>query len=231
MDIIIWLATSNNLSILLCMTIVAVVCQIQSDLISFIEYYIISCNLNGMTQSLKSQLDSSCQPSGRAIHVSQISTRIYGGIPGDHPCGNFLMISLRKWRGNEREFSMWIFPHPFPVESLGSFLRGNFPRVSLKNFKMQFNHMKTVPAMWKSSSDDLVSFFGEIKIITGLGKFPSHFNPDLKIFHQFLRGFSFHLQPKFPCGFPPQTTTIPVDSPRNQRDFARWEITPKSKFL
>ena len=36
------------------------------------------------------------QPSGRAIHVPQFSTRVYGGNPGDHPCGNFLMISLRK---------------------------------------------------------------------------------------------------------------------------------------
>ena len=34
--------------------------------------------------------------SGRAIHVPQISTWIYGGIPGDHPCENFLMVSLRK---------------------------------------------------------------------------------------------------------------------------------------
>ena len=48
------------------------------------------------------------------------------------------MISLRKFRGNGGEFSMWIFPPPFPVESLGIFPRGNFPRVSLKNFKMQF---------------------------------------------------------------------------------------------
>ena len=40
------------------MTIVAVVRQIQSDLTIFIEYYIILCNLNGMTQSLISPLDS-----------------------------------------------------------------------------------------------------------------------------------------------------------------------------
>ena len=49
----------------------------------------------------------SSEPSGRAIHVLQISARIYGGIPGDHPCRNFLMISLLKFRGNEGEFSMF----------------------------------------------------------------------------------------------------------------------------
>ena len=31
--------------------------------------------------------------SGRAIHVPQISMWIYWVIPGEHPCGNFLMIS------------------------------------------------------------------------------------------------------------------------------------------
>ena len=67
-------------------------------------------------------------PSGRAIHVPQISKRINGGIPGDHPRRNFLMISLRKFRGHEGEFSVWIFPPSFPVESLGIFPRRNFPK-------------------------------------------------------------------------------------------------------
>ena len=51
----------------------------------------------------------SLSPRGRAIHVPQISMRIYGGIPGDHVHRKFLMISLRNRRGNEGEFSMWIF--------------------------------------------------------------------------------------------------------------------------
>ena len=59
-------------------------------------------------------------------------------------------------------------------------------------------------------------------MFTGLGKLPSHFNPDLNISPEFPRGFSFHLQPKFPRGFPPPTTAIPGDSPQNPRDFARW---------
>ena len=87
----------------------------------------------GWNQCVKSGCGS--DPSGRAIHVPQISTWICKGIPGDHPCGNFLMISLWKFRGNEGEFSMWIFPPPFPVESLGIFPHGNFPRASLKNLK------------------------------------------------------------------------------------------------
>ena len=57
------------------------------------------------------------------------------------------MISLRKLGGNEGEFSMWTFPPPFPVESLGIFPRGNFPRVSPKNFKMQYNDIGRVPVM------------------------------------------------------------------------------------
>ena len=57
------------------------------------------------------------------------------------------MISLWKFRGNEGEFSMCIFPPPFPAESLGIFPRGNFPRASLKNFKMQFNDIGRVPVM------------------------------------------------------------------------------------
>ena len=73
------------------------------------------------------------RPSGRAIHVSQISTQIYGGIPRDHPCGNCLMISLRKFGGKWRGI--------FYMDISASFPCGNFPRASLKNFKMQFNYM------------------------------------------------------------------------------------------
>ena len=49
--------------------------------------------------------------------------------------------------GKEGEFSMWILPPPYPVESLGIFLRGSFPRASLKNFEMQFNDKGMVPVM------------------------------------------------------------------------------------
>ena len=49
-------------------------------------------------------------PAGE-LSTSPRFPRIYGRIPGDHPCGNFLIIPLRKFRGNEAEFSMWIFPY------------------------------------------------------------------------------------------------------------------------
>ena len=54
----------------------------------------------------------------------------------------------------------------------------------------------------------VMSLFGELKCLQVWGNFP-----------EFPHGFSFHLQPTFPCGFPPQTTTIPGDSPRNPRGF------------
>ena len=73
------------------------------------------------------------------------------------------MISLRKFRGNEGEFSMWIFPPHFPVESLGIFPRGIFPRASLESFKMQFNDIGRVPVMRKY--DGLMSLFGELNFL------------------------------------------------------------------
>ena len=57
-------------------------------------------------------------------------------------------------------------------------------------------------------------------MFTGFGKLPSHFNPDLKISPEFPRVLSFHLQAKFPRGFPPQQP----QSPRNPQDFARWAV-------
>ena len=164
-------------------------------------------------------------PSGGTIHFPQTSTQIYRVSHWDHPCGYFLIQSLLKFGGTEREFSMWIFSPSFPVESLGIFPRGNFPRVSLKNFKMQFNDIVRITVLWKYPNDDLMSFFGELKCLQVWGTFPLILNFDLKISPEFPRGFSFHLQPKFPRGFPPPTTKIPGDSPRNLRDFARWVVT------
>ena len=132
-------------------------------------------------------------PSGQAIHVPQISTRIYGGIPGDHPCGNFLMISLRKFGGNEGEFPMWIFPPHFPVESLGKFPRGNFLCVSLKIFKMQFNDIGRISVMWKYPSDDLMSFFGELKFLQVWRNFPLISTPIWKF------PLNFHVDSRFTC--------------------------------
>ena len=41
-------------------------------------------------------------------------------------------------------------------------------------------------------------------MLTSLGKLPSYFNRDLQISPEFPRGFSFHLQPTFLLGSPPQ---------------------------
>ena len=136
-------------------------------------------------------------PSGRAIHVPQISTQKFGGIPGDHPWGNFLMISPRKWRGNEGDFSRWIFPPPFPVESLEIFPRGNFPFASPKNFKMKFNDIGRVPVMWKYHSDDLMSFFGELKCLQVWGNFPLILTPIWKFSLNFHVDSCFTYNPNF----------------------------------
>ena len=68
-------------------------------------------------------------------------------------------------------------------------------------------------------------------MIKGLGKLPSHFSAGLKISAVFPCRFSFHLQPKFPRGFPPPTTKIPGDSPQNPRDFARWVFSSSSSIF
>ena len=54
---------------------------------------------------------------------------------------------------------MWIFPHPFLIESRGIFPHGNFPQ----NFKMQYKDIGRVPVEGKYPSDDLMSYFGELK--------------------------------------------------------------------
>ena len=95
--------------------------------------------------------------------------RIYWGIPEDHPCGNFLIISPQKFGGNEGEFSVCIFPPPFPAQ----LPCGSFPCVSLKNLQMQYIDIGRVQAIWWF---DVI--FWWIRIFSGLGKLPSNFNPD-----------------------------------------------------
>ena len=102
-------------------------------------------------------------PAGEPSTSPRIPGGFMGEIQGIILAENFLMISLRKFKGKEGEFSMWIFPPPFPVESLGIFPGGNFPRASLKNFKMQFIDIGRVPVVWKYPTDDLMSFFCELK--------------------------------------------------------------------
>ena len=137
------------------------------------------------------------------------SPRFPSDLWGNHPCGNFLMISMRKFGWNEGEFSMWIsLPH-FPVESLGMFPRGNFPCVSPRNVKMEYNDIGRVPVMWKYPSDDLMSFLGELKCLqvrgnfpliqTLIWKFPLDFRVDSRFtYNPNIRVDSLHQQPPSP---------------------------------
>ena len=106
-------------------------------------------------------------PSRRAIHAPQISTRIYGGIPRDHPCGNFLMISLRKFRGNEGNF-LCGFSVSFPCEICGDISTWKFPSC----FPVQFDDIGRVPVMWKYPCYDLMSFFSELRCLQVWGNSP-----------------------------------------------------------
>ena len=69
--------------------------------------------------------------------------------------GDFLIISLQKFRRNKEEFSMWIFPPLFPRESL--------PHTSLiisKCHKRPYKGSqlsKSIPVMFNCK------FFGELK--------------------------------------------------------------------
>ena len=66
---------------------------------------------------------------------------------------------------------MWIFLPPFPAESLAIFPCWNFPHVFLKKFKMEYNDLGRVPVMWEFPSDDLMTFFGELKCLKVWGNF------------------------------------------------------------
>ena len=74
-------------------------------------------------------------------------------------------------------------------------------------------------------------FLRWIKMFTGLGKTSLSFQQGFENSPEFPSGFSFHLQPKFPHGFPPPKTTSLGDPPLNPRDFARWDPTPSPAGL
>ena len=86
---------------------------------------------------------------------------------------------------------MRIFPPPFPVESLGIFPCGNFPCAPFKNFKMQFNDIGRVSVIRKYPSNDLMSFFGELKCLQVWGNFPLILSPIYKL------PLNFHMDSRF----------------------------------
>ena len=173
------------------------------------------------------------------ILYSAMGTRIPVGEPSTSPrfprrymgeITGIIPVEISSWfpcenSENEWEFSRRILSPPFPVESLGMFPFGNFPCFYPQNLKMQYNDIGRVPVMSKISQWWFDVILWWIKIFTGLGKLPSHFKLDLKTSPKFPREFSFYLQPKFPRGFPPPTTTISGDSQFNPRDVASLDVT------
>ena len=106
--------------------------------------------------------------------------------------GIFYVDKTASWPyGIPGDFSMWKFPSCFPQKCQNAIYWHRTGPSYMLISQWWFN----VILWWN-------------KIFTGLGKFPSHFDPYLKI------------SPEFPCGFPPWTTTIPRDSPKNPQDFA-----------
>ena len=79
------------------------------------------------------------------------------GNSRDHPCGNFLVISLRKWRGIFYVDISAFFSCGIP----GDISTWKFPLCFPQNFKWQFNDIGRVPVMWKYPRDDLMSSFGD----------------------------------------------------------------------
>mgnify|MGYP001804195958 FL=1 len=128
----------------------------------------------------------------------------------DHPCENFFMISLRKFSENEGEFYMRMFPPPFSVESLGILSKCNLMTREGPQLCGKTQWWFDVIIRW-------------INMFTVLGKLPSHFNRDFKIFPCF-----FHVDLRFTYNLsfrvdsiPQQTQTLEIP-PRNPRDLARW---------
>ena len=86
-----------------------------------------------------------------------------------------------------KDISTWKFPSYFP-----------------QNFKLhvQYKDIGRVPVEWKYPSDDLMSFFGELKCLQ-VWETTLSFPPGFESSPEFLCGFLFHLEPKFSRLFPP----------------------------
>ena len=129
--------------------------------------------------------------------------------------------------GNSRGSSLWKCPHNFRAEIQGKWrgifyvdISASFPcrfpgDISTwkylscfpQHFKMQFNDIGRVPVVWRHPSDDLMSFFGELKclqiwgnfplISTPIWKFPLNFHMDARFtYNPNFHVDSLHQQPK-----------------------------------
>ena len=119
-----------------------------------------------------------------------LSAEMKGEMKGNVLYGYFRLLPC----GIPGEFSVWKFPSCFP-----------------QKFQSAMQWHRKGPSYVKISQWWFDVILWWIEMYTGLGKLPSHFNPILKFPLNFR--MDSRLQPKFPCGFSPPTTTIPGDSP------------------
>ena len=158
---------------------------------------------------------------------------------GSHPHPRDFCADL--W-GNSRGSSLRKIPHDFPAEIQGKW-RGFFyvnisasfpcgipgdvscgkcPCASLKNFKMQINDIGRTPVMWKYPSDDLMSFFVELKSLQ-VWEISLWFQSRFKNFPWISMWILVSLTTRISACIPSTSNPIPGDSPQNPRDFACWE--------
>ena len=118
-----------------------------------------------------------CTPvSGRNPCPPDFHADLLGNSRG-HPCGNFLCISLGKFSRNKGEFSMRIFP-PLLSRIPADIFSWKFPSYFPQNFKMN----RTGPSCVKISQCWFDVIVWWIRMFSGFGQLPSHFNRDLKTF-------------------------------------------------
>ena len=95
----------------------------------------------------------------------------YSSFPAGEPSA-----SPRFPRGFIGEFSMRIFPPPFAIESLRIFSVVNFPHISLKISKCNTRTQDRLQLC-----ENITVLIWWIKLFSGFGQLPSHFNRDLKL--------------------------------------------------
>ena len=79
----------------------------------------------------------------------------------------------------------------FPCRIPGDITTWKFPSFFPQNFKMQYSDIGRVPVMWKYPSDELMTFFVELKCLR-FGETSLSFQPRLE--NSSPRGFTFHLE-------------------------------------
>ena len=100
-------------------------------------------------------------PAGEPSTSPQISTRIFRGIPVDHPCGNLLIISLWKFVGIEGTFRCGYFRRLSLWNPWGYF-HVKIALVFPSKFQNAIQWHRKGPCCGKYPSDNFMSLFGEL---------------------------------------------------------------------